>query len=361
MGNKVAIVAPSFFDSKGSEVMMGGGERYLVDLWRLLRDMGYDTTVFQCASGSWRNSYKGMPVAGVPNSRCLFSDDDTFSGNISRITAEYDHIIYFRFDFAARGCKPNSIGISHGIWWDYPGGTGDFWRTPTGIARLKDSVRNLGTTVSVDTNTINWIRAMDPRAASKMVYIPNYVDVNKFQAQEPATSRFTVLFPRRPVPQRGFDEALEAARVLTQRHKIRFVFLGKGSARTDRLLHNAGVNIESRWVDMDDMPNQYEHCDVALIPTIGAEGTSFSCLEAMASRRPVIASHVGGLANLVIDGYNGLLIQPTAAGIVEAVERMYEDRRLTRDLGVNAFRVAQSFNKDRWENEWRRVIGREFT
>jgi len=355
MDKAVAIVAPSFFDTRGGEMMMGGGERYLIDLYRLLVRDGFTPTVIQCGSSSWKKEYKGMPVIGIPNPKCLFSDNNVFSSNVARMAPRYNHMIYFRFDFAGRSCPPHSIGVSHGIWWDYPGATGDLWRTDVGVGRLKTAVHNLGTVVSVDTNTINWMRTMDPLVSKKMKYIPNYVDLTRFVAQEPASKVFTVLFARRPVSQRGYNEAMAASHILFDRYGIVFRFLGKGGRPTSddrRATH--------RWVDLDDMPQQYAGCNVALIPSLGAEGTSFSCLEAMASRRPVIASYTGGLSNLVIDNYNGLLIQPTTQGIVDAVEKLYLDRTLTRKLGLNAYNVAQEFSKERWENAWLDVIHKEF-
>ena len=63
------------------------------------------------------------------------------------------------------------------------------------------------------------------------------------------------------------------------------------------------------------MPQVYRYADIVLIPTKAAEGTSLSCLEAMASGRAVIAGCVGGLSDLIVDGYNGLLLRPLTGGI----------------------------------------------
>ncbi|UKI57385.1 MAG: glycosyltransferase [Clostridium sp.] len=55
----------------------------------------------------------------------------------------------------------------------------------------------------------------------------------------------------------------------------------------------------------------YKKTDISLIPTIYSEGTSLSCLEAMATENIVISTRIGGLCDLIIDNYNGYLIEPT--------------------------------------------------
>ena len=51
--------------------------------------------------------------------------------------------------------------------------------------------------------------------------------------------------------------------------------------------------------------------DVAVVPTLYSEGTSLSCIEAMCAASAVLVTGVGGLSNLVLDDYNGLLVPPT--------------------------------------------------
>jgi glycosyltransferase involved in cell wall biosynthesis len=78
-----------------------------------------------------------------------------------------------------------------------------------------------------------------------------------------------------------------------------------------------------------------------------------AAIEAMASGTPVVASRVGGLAEVVVDGETGFLVEP---GDVEALRdrlaSVLSDRRLAARLGDNARRLAL----DRFT--WRRCAER---
>jgi len=66
-----------------------------------------------------------------------------------------------------------------------------------------------------------------------------------------------------------------------------------------------------------------------------------SVLEAMASGVPVIAPNVGGVPDLIRDGENGLLIDPTSAeSMRNAVSRMLSEPELAARLTAQAYRDA---------------------
>ena len=87
--------------------------------------------------------------------------------------------------------------------------------------------------------------------------------------------------------------------MLTKKYpNVEFHFVGRG--HTDQLEAEAlkwacaNKNIYYYWQPPHAMPEILSHMDIALIPTKGTEGTSLSCLEAMAAGCAVIASPVGG-------------------------------------------------------------------
>lgn len=100
--------------------------------------------------------------------------------------------------------------------------------------------------------------------------------------------------------------------------------------------------------------------DIALIPSKAAEGTSLSCLEAMACGCALITSYVGGLSDLVINNYNGLLIKPTTDNLVEAISRLLNEPEQARILSRRGVKVAGTFSISRWKKEWQSVIQEVF-
>ncbi|MBD3175494.1 MAG: glycosyltransferase [Armatimonadia bacterium] len=363
-GPSVALLTPSFYDPLlpvGNETSwMGGGERYLIDLADLLRDLGAGPVAFQPSVEPWRREYRGLPIYGLgvtgmshdvfPGANVLFHD----------ICDDYDAVIYLCFDMCYPHARPGSIAISHGIWWDYD--QRGWWRTPEWRHRIYRCVEAPGTIVSVDTNTMNWVRAERPDLAYKLRHLPNSVDLSAFSpgAKARQDDITTVLFPRRLVPGRGYGLMVDLARELAaKRDDVRFEFVGRGDAEAEtemRALAARNDRIRWQWRDMTEMPDIYRGADITVIPTLFSEGTSLSCLEAMASGNAVLVTNVGGLSDLVIDGYNGLMVEPNPSAVREGLVRLLRDPELRAELADNALRTVRAFSRERWRQRWTRIL-----
>jgi glycogen synthase len=71
-------------------------------------------------------------------------------------------------------------------------------------------------------------------------------------------------------------------------------------------------------VSLDDLPAHYRAASLCVVPSIGFESFGITCVEAMACGRPLVATRVGGIPDLVMDGVTGRLI---AAADSEALAR----------------------------------------
>jgi len=369
---RVAILTPSFFDLSGGSVCMGGGERYLVDIRQLLREMGFDVLVYQASTNEpWTAYYKRMEVRSLGVATSLFTPDGKLGEAFEAATRDVERAIYFRFDLGGPSPKERSIGVSHGVWWDLRGPAGNAFREPEGSKAVTDAIRPLARVVANDTNIINYVRGVAPGLDTKFCYIPNYVDTQLFTPGDGVHQGFHVMFPRRLCEARGVDLTIEAARLLLPEiPDIHFDFFGStasgaGDQRWKReialLAKEAMGRVSFRGLDMAKMPEAYRGMDLALIPTRGAEGTSLSCLEAMASGVPVVASVVGGLPNMIVDGFNGYLVQPTVPELVAAIRRAYENRGERLRFADCALEVVRSaFDYRTWRGKWEQVIGEVF-
>ncbi|WKL04237.1 glycosyltransferase family 4 protein [Paenibacillus amylolyticus] len=97
--------------------------------------------------------------------------------------------------------------------------------------------------------------------------------------------------------------------------------------------HPHAERINQRTYDFRDIREAYHQADIAVIPTVFSEGTSYACLEAMSCGLPVIASNVGGLNDLIQDGFNGLLVPPGEQELTAALVRLVQDRGRARTTG----------------------------
>ncbi|OBV37761.1 TIGR03088 family PEP-CTERM/XrtA system glycosyltransferase [Janthinobacterium psychrotolerans] len=106
-----------------------------------------------------------------------------------------------------------------------------------------------------------------------------------------------------------------------ERARLRLMIIGDGPCRQPclDLLAQAGVQ-HLAWLPgaRDDVAQLLRAMDVFVLPSL-AEGSSNTILEAMASGLPVVATEVGGNAELVQPGWSGALVPPRAPGLLACV------------------------------------------
>ena len=78
----------------------------------------------------------------------------------------------------------------------------------------------------------------------------------------------------------------------------------------------------------------------------------------MASGNIVIATRVGGLSDMIIDGYNGYLIEPNEEALYTALCDAIDNYSERIKIKKIARDVACSFNKEIWKQKWRRVLNK---
>jgi glycosyltransferase involved in cell wall biosynthesis len=92
---------------------------------------------------------------------------------------------------------------------------------------------------------------------------------------------------------------------------------------------------------VEDVRSLLAQATLAVLPTLHREGMPTSLLEAMGAGIPVVASRVGGVAEIVEDGTTGLLVTPGDPQVLaEAIRRLLEDDALRARLAANARRYV---------------------
>ncbi len=134
------------------------------------------------------------------------------------------------------------------------------------------------------------------------------------------------------------------------RHSLRLVLIGDGPlrAQAQMLLQQANA-LELCWLpgSRDDTPILFRGMDIFVLPSL-AEGISNTILEAMASGLPIVATHVGGNSELVVESQTGALVPPANPdAMADALQHYIKDADLRRLHGIQARqRIEQAFNLD---------------
>ena len=132
------------------------------------------------------------------------------------------------------------------------------------------------------------------------------------------------------------------------RKRLRLVLIGDGPlrAQAQAMLQQANA-LELCWLpgSRDDTPALLRGMDIFVLPSL-AEGISNTILEAMASGLPVVATHVGGNSELVVEGQTGALVPPANPdAMADALQRYIEDPALRHQQGRQGRqRIEHEFN-----------------
>jgi glycosyltransferase involved in cell wall biosynthesis len=361
----LAVIAYNYLDAKGETLYGGGVETWLDEFLQVAASLGRSVVLYQHGAMSWQTIRHGAQVVGVSDwgyprkawHRSIIIHRDIVKRGIRTIV--YSNPLITQPIF-----QPGNIFVQHGIYWDgIPLRQNWLGRLFERRAAAQLARRNLKCylksrlTIAVDTNFINYARAVqkDRFDAKKIVYLPNFAEPQEqscWQAkwQEPELIR--VAFPRRFEHHRGVALfAKVAERLLAENRTVEFLFLGHGPydlwlraqqwARTER--------VTIREVPHDEMASVLNTVHIAVVPTLHAEGTSLSAIEAMASGCAVIATDVGGLCNLIIPDFNGLLVRPLEEDLYRALNRLLTNVTIAQRLAQNGYSVVlDSFSTNKW-------------
>jgi glycosyltransferase involved in cell wall biosynthesis len=163
--------------------------------------------------------------------------------------------------------------------------------------------------------------------------IPSGVDLPDEVGEEAEPPE--VLYAGRLSAEKGIVELVDAAQGLN------LVVAGDGPLRPQ-------VPGALGFVPHDELERLYARAAIVACPS-HREGFGVACLEAMAHGRPVVATAVGGLGDLVVDGETGLVVpRRDPQALRDALERLLGDRDLRLRLGAaGRERAREHFSWDR--------------
>jgi glycosyltransferase involved in cell wall biosynthesis len=232
------------------------------------------------------------------------------------------------------------------------------------------ALRAFDRVVAVSEPIAAWLRKSGI-VPGKLSVIQNGIDIEKFDGSPRPALRDELNLGRRPVigtvgrlhPEKGARFLILAAREVLQQHPDAvFAFVGEGPERAEleALARETGVAGSVVFTGARvDMPPVYQSFNILVLPSLN-EGTPMTLIEAMAMRRPVIATDVGGVGKVVSDGETGLLVKagdPAALGA--AVLRLLGNAELCAALSSRAYTLARErFSDEVMTRAYREVLSK---
>ena len=392
----VGFVTDSFLDAR-RELFEGGAERQLLHLASVAKGLGAEVTIYQRSPDPWQCSYQGIRVVAQPTTPLL--PGRTLARRALRDGCTHLHFQYLnQVPWRSRGVTVTATG--HAVYWDipyvdryrswYPGGRLAAILLPAWCRherhRCLRAVGRCERVMVTDSSLLRFVQSGRPGLRLRVEVVPNFtdlpddpevgpIDLEAHPALQPLVAArlqgaIVVLVPRNLSFVRGgawlpeiVERTVSSAPAGGTCH---FFLTGApvnvyGAGGRYRRLFDHQVKALSGMardrlhllggVPRGSMRAAYEASDVILVPTFAHEGTSLAAIEAMGASRPVVATNVGGLNDLVADHVSGVLVPPDPEQLAAAVAELAQDSELRTRLGAEGRRrVSAMFTEEHWRH-----------
>ena len=189
--------------------------------------------------------------------------------------------------------------------------------------------------LTLNRKTENVFRKVFPNKDIRIIY--NFVSnifLKNYKEMDNYPEKFTVLYIGGKLEYKGYYDVLKIKKKL-EKTDINFKMIGVGIKKYPH----------------EQMPYIYMSSSILLAPSY-REGLPPSVMEALALKRPVVASNVGGIPELIDDGVNGFLVEPgNIDKFVEKILYLKENPGLLKKMGENARRkILENFTEEKVVN-----------
>jgi glycosyltransferase involved in cell wall biosynthesis len=341
---------------------LGGGERHVIDLTRALIERGHELYLAVRPESPLREALSGAPVKwrelGLRNALDVISAQ-RLASIIRReeIDVLHAHVArdYIFCGIASRIARPVRFYLTRHHF-------NPIKSNPIYSWTLSEARALIAVSESVREQLVTAF----PMFTDRITVIPNWIDVrgegtlSKEAAREAfgITRRLAVAIVGQLTPLKRQDVFIRAAaHMIKDRHWTDADFLIIGEPGPDdqeyaeqlqQLVNEAGVENQIRFTGyVEDLPSLLVAFDIVAAPSAN-EGFSLALIEAMAAGCAVIATRVGGMAEIVEDGVTGIFIErddhwPLIAGL----SRLLTDKALRERVGAAAREhVIEHFDRE---------------
>jgi glycosyltransferase involved in cell wall biosynthesis len=199
--------------------------------------------------------------------------------------------------------------------------------------------------------------------ANKITIIPNAVDIQKLKKIAQAlpvmrkTDREWLFVPRRLTPKNGIEYAIRAMPLLKKKPLLLLAGSGMDKEKLEQLVKLLNLQNDVLFLgalNHEVMLPLMSASDIVLVPSVPIHGiveaTSIAAIEAMALGKPVVASGIGGLNELIVNNMSGLLIPPgDPQKLAAAIELLLDNKELRSHIQEVAQQtVREQFSDDIW-------------
>lgn len=197
---------------------------------------------------------------------------------------------------------------------------------------------------------------------SEIDIIPHGVDIQRFTPQisneidlkkKLGIQGPIILSVQRLHSRKGLNYLIDAIPIVLEKiPSTQFIIVGKGPEKTnlENKIKNLGIENNVKLVGFvidSELPMYYAYCNLFVLHSI-YEAFGIVLLEAMASKKPVISTMVGGIPEVVQNGKSGILVPPkNATALATAIIKLLSDSKRAKEMGQYGRKLTEiEFNWD---------------
>lgn len=206
--------------------------------------------------------------------------------------------------------------------------------------------------------------------------VHNALDISKWKIDSDKVKEFIsisnlegykrILFAGKLTKAKGGEELIKALMfVKNEVENIALIIAGQKDAYTAELVRQAeqkGIKtIITGWMQSNSLPNIYEASDLVVFPSTCFDTFGMVNLEAMATRKPVIATCFGGAREVVVDNETGYIINPyNTAVFAQKIISILNNKDMAIKMGEAGYEVARkNFNLTQQVEKFEEIYKRE--
>ncbi len=214
---------------------------------------------------------------------------------------------------------------------------------------------------------LDYGREFAPGIGTRSSVIYNGIESSRAAALPLSLNPPTVLCLGRLVPDKGIDIALNAFATLSEAYpELRVLIAGDGELRSDleqQAAHLGMNNVEFLgWVPPGSVPSLINRADIVVMPS-RQDSFPLTALEAGMLGRPIVATRVGGLPEMIEDGTTGLLVESedadalgrALAGLLASPQRATQLGQAARERVLRKF--SWEGHIDAYDRLYRSLVG----
>jgi glycosyltransferase involved in cell wall biosynthesis len=344
---------------------IGGCERHLLDLLPALGDRGVDADLVVLVAPGGDRFAAAARARGI-RVRRIYAGLDADPRTVAHCAQAlrllptdlvHTHLIHadVHGQLAARIGRVRAVSTIHS--------THAFYRREPVRSAARVAGRLARRTIAISAFAADYVREVRLAPRERVRVVPYGVDVTVFDddASRRARARaefgvrdgdVAVLAASRLITGKGHDLLIDACRQVTRTlPHVRLLIAGEGPLREQLLARASAAGENVRFLGfVDDVPGLFAAADIVAFTTQPAlgEGFGLAALEAHAAARPVVATAVASLPEIVVDCKTGVLVEPGDVGaLARAIEVLAANDSTRQRLGhAGRRRAAESFSLD---------------